>query len=150
MQCEEIRERFPELDSPPDHIETCSACAEEWKRHLLLRGFKAPLLPDSFGAGVLTALEERGFFEPPAPTLAERLWDHFARLLLPLALATCAFLLLWMGSLAVQRPAPDLRALQPDNAKLWSSLPDAVPAPPIPGPAPSREQMRLVKGGEVE
>lgn len=149
MQCEEIRESFPDLDSPPEHIETCSACAEEWERQLLLRGFKAPILPDSFATGVMTALEERGFFEAPTPTLAERLWEHFARLLLPLALAACAFLLLWMGSLAAQQPAPELRALQPDNAKLWSSLPDAVPAPAIPGPAPSREQIRLVKGGEV-
>jgi hypothetical protein len=149
MQCEEIRERFPELDSPPEHTQTCSACAEEWERHLLLRGFKAPLLSDSFAEGVLTALEERGFFESPTPTLAERMWEQFVRLLVPLALATCAFLFLWMGSLALQQPAPELRALQPDNAKLWSSLPDAVPAPPIPGPAPSREQMRLVKGGEI-
>lgn len=146
MQCDEIRETFCELDSPPEHIQTCSACAQEWERHLLLRGFKAPVLPESFEFGVVTALEERGFFEPPVPGLAERLWEQFVRLLLPLALAACAFLLLWMGSLAAQQPAPELRALQPDEAKLWSSLPDAVPAPPIPGPAPSREQIRLVKG----
>lgn len=150
MQCDEIRERFPELDSPPEHIDTCPACAEEWKLHLQLRGLRAPLLPDSFATGVLTALEERGFFTAPEPTLAEKLWAHFARLLLPLALAACAILFLWMGSLAAQRPAPELRALQPDKARMWSSLPDAVPAPAIPGPAPSKEQVRLVKRGEFE
>ena len=150
MHCEEVRESFSRLDAPPEHIRNCSACAEEWELHLLLRGFKASPLPDSFESGVLTALEERGFFQPSAPTFAEKLWDHFVRLLWPLALATCAFLLLWMGGLALQKPAPELRALEPDNAKLWTSLPDAVPAPPIPGPAPSRHQTRLVKGGELQ
>lgn len=150
MHCDEIRESFPKRETPPDHIHTCTACAEEWERHLLLREFRAPLLSESFDTDVMRALEERGFFQAPAPTLGERLWEHFVRLLLPLALAACAFLLLWMGGLALQRPSPELRALQPENAKLWSSLPDAVPAPALPRPAPSRAQTRLVKGGELE
>lgn len=150
MHCEEIRERFSELDAPPEHIQHCSDCAAEWELHLQLRGLRAPLLSESFESGVLAALEERGFFASPASTFADKLWEQFVRILLPVTLAACALLLLWMGGLALQRPAPELRALEPDNAKLWTSLPDAVPAPPIPGPAPSRHQTRLVKGGDVQ
>lgn len=146
MQCDQIRETFPELTSPPQHVEKCKACREEWELHLRLRNFRAPELDANFDRAVLQALDSKGFFEPDSPTWLERTGELLQRFLTPLAVAACVLLFLWMGRLAWEKPAPELRALQPEQSKLWSSLPDAVPPPALPGPAPSQRQVRLVKG----
>lgn len=148
MQCDEIREKFCQMEEPSEHVKSCSACAEEWEFHLLLRQHAAPQLGEDFEAGVLERLQARGFFEVSGRTWSERAWQYFCEALTPLAVAACLLLFLWMGQLATRSPAPDLRALEPEESRLWSSLPDAVPPPAIPGPAPARVQIRLVKGDE--
>ena len=107
---------------------------------------KAPELELDFNRSVLSELEKRNFFETTQPSAIERFWRGFARILPPLALAACLLLFFWMGNLASNQPAQELRALEPERAKMWSSLPDAVPQSALPGSVPSRRQIRLVKG----
>lgn len=148
MRCDQIREEFRLCEQPPEHVRDCPDCRLEWEVHLSLRQFQAPKLEESFDQLVLAQLQQRGLFDPPAPTFLQRLSQGFAKLLTPATILACLLLLLWLGDLAATRPAPELRALRPDRARLWSSLPDAVPPPAFPGPAPSRVRRPLVKADQ--
>ena len=147
MHCDEIREQFPDSESPPGHLETCAECRQAWMVHTALQSFSAPQLGVSFDAKVMQALESRGHFESQ-----RSVWDSLStwlqRLLPPATVLACLLLFLWMGTLALTKPGEDLRALNPEKAKLWTTLPDAVPPPALPGAAPSRRQIRLVRGDE--
>lgn len=148
MHCDDLREEFGLYSEPPEHLMDCQECRQEWEIHLALRDLKAPTLGADFDRLVLNQLEARGLFEPTTPTLLEKLSSWFTQIVTPAAVLACLLLLLWLGDLANTRPAPELRALRPDRARMWTSLPDAVPPPVFPGPAPSRVRRPLVKADQ--
>lgn len=146
MSCQVTRETFHLYKIPPEHCAACAECRAEWELHLALRELRAPDLGEEFNQRVLECLELKGHFQPTPPSRLESLWHLLTRALPPLAVAACLLLFLWMGNLAANRPPSELRSLPPDDAQLWSNLPDAVPPRALPGPAPSRQRWRLVRG----
>ncbi len=145
MQCDQIRESFSQCQEAPEHIQGCAECRQEWEIHQMLRQFKAPQLDSSFDLAVLSRLEQRGHFAPPTPNWWEKLAAQLSYLLPRAAVLACLLLLFWLGNLASTSPSPELRALRPDRARLWTSLPDAVPPPAYPGAGPDRVHRPLVQ-----
>lgn len=153
MQCEAIEEQFEQhLDKPvPEvlsHLENCSGCRHRWEQYqqLLadLKTLRAPPAPEGIDQRVLAQLESRGMFEPGKPW-TETFFDWVEWLLPKAAVLTCLLLIFWMGLLAATRPGPELRALKPESARLWTRLPDAVPPPAFPGPGPAQSRIQVVK-----
>lgn len=144
MRCEELRERFLEPDAELQrHLESCSECREEWLVFRQLQSLRAPRLDPTFDLRVLAGLTARGHFRPAPPNLAQKLGGWLARALAPVAVLACLLLLVWLGDLALTRPGPEVRSLRPETARLWIGLPDAMPVPGDPGPAPPGAGVRV-------
>lgn len=152
MQCQQVEDRFEEhfegpLQEVAGHLARCEQCRRQWDGFAglmeQLAGLKATPPGPEFDLKVLATLEARGLFEEE-PSLLER-WLRWTETWLPrAALAACVLLILWMVGLAGTRPPEELRALTPEKARAWTHLPDAVPPPAFPGPAPSQKRVEVV------